>query len=145
VLRGVRATKLLASFIPGRRAEGAALSPAPISPLSLIFSSVAIIQFEDVPEAGKMGPADALWWAFVTMATVGYRDRFPVTTQGGFVGGLRITAGVGLFGTLSRFVAAWFLTPDQEKQENELEQLRTKLRLLREAIEQKGYGTIGGG
>ncbi|MBM3279975.1 MAG: ion transporter [Candidatus Handelsmanbacteria bacterium] len=138
VLRGVRATKLLASFILERRAESTALSAALISLLLLIFSSVAIIQFEDVPEANIEGPADALWWAFATMTTVGYGDRFPVTTEGRFVGGMLMTAGVGLFGTLSGFVAAWFLTPDREKQENELEQLRTELRLLREAIAQKG-------
>src|SRR3972149_6773059 len=75
----------------------------------LFFSDV--LHFEDVPEANIKGPEDAVWWAFVTMTTVGYGDRFPVTSEGRLAGALLMVAGVGLFGTFSGFVAAWFLAP----------------------------------
>lgn len=142
VLRGVRATKLIVTFLLNRRAESAALSAALISLLLLIFSSIAVLQFENIPEANIKGAGDALWWAFVTMTTVGYGDRFPVTIEGRMVGGLLMTAGVGLFGTLSGFVAAWFLTPNRERQESELEQLRLEIRQLRELIERKSGGVM---
>lgn len=140
VLRGVRATKLIATFLLNRRAESTALSAALISLLLLVFSSIAILQFENIPEANIHGAGDALWWAFVTMTTVGYGDRFPVTVEGRIIGGLLMTAGVGLLGTLSGFVAAWFLTPNREKQGSELEHLRMEIRQLRELIEQKSGG-----
>ena len=64
-----------------------------------------------MPEANIKGPEDAVWWAFVTMTTVGYGDRFPVTTEGRLAGALLMVAGVGLFGTFSGFIASWFLAP----------------------------------
>ncbi len=92
-----------------RRAELAFLAASLVSLLILLLASISILSFEDVPEANIKGPEDALWWAFVTMTTVGYGGRFPVTSEGRLVGGLLMIAGVGLFGTLSGFVASWFL------------------------------------
>jgi voltage-gated potassium channel len=54
--------------------------------------------------------SDALWWAIVTIATVGYGDQYPVTNSGRLVGVLMIFVGVALFSTLTSFLAQWFLT-----------------------------------
>jgi voltage-gated potassium channel len=53
----------------------------------------------------------------VTITTVGYGDRYPVTNAGRLVGVLVMTAGVGLFGTLSGFLANTFLSPPKKKEE----------------------------
>jgi voltage-gated potassium channel len=45
----------------------------------------------------------------VTITTVGYGDKFPVTTEGRLIAALLMTAGVGLFGTFTAFVASWFV------------------------------------
>ena len=74
------------------------------------------MSFEDVPEANIKGVEDAIWWAFVTITTVGYGDRFPVTSEGRLIGALLMTAGVGLFGTFSGFVASWFLAPQKPRE-----------------------------
>lgn len=134
VLRGVRATKLLATFVLDRRAQGTAVAAALVSLLLLFFSAVSVLHFEDVEGANIKGAEDALWWAFVTITTVGYGDRFPVSTEGRMIGAMLMLAGVGLFGTLSGFVAAWFLAPDAEKQESELARLTAEVAALREEV-----------
>jgi voltage-gated potassium channel len=53
---------------------------------------------------------DALWWGYVTATTVGYGDKFPVTTGGRIVGTLMLTVGVALFATASGFIANAFLS-----------------------------------
>lgn len=144
VLRGVRATKIVAAFILDRRAEGAFLAATLISMLLVVFSSIAILHFEkDAAGANIQTPDDALWWAVVTVTTVGYGDRFPVTGEGRIVAAMLMIAGVGLFGTFSGFVAAWFLTPARQKAVGELEGLRTEIAELRGLLVRKAAPEAG--
>jgi voltage-gated potassium channel len=52
---------------------------------------------------------DALWWAVVTVTTVGYGDRFPVTAGGRAVAVILMLVGIGLIGTLTATVASFFV------------------------------------
>jgi hypothetical protein len=84
----------------------------------LEFGSLAVLSAEkSSPNANITNASDAIWWAYVTITTVGYGDQFPVTNAGRLVGVLVMTAGVGLFGTLSGFLANTFLTPAKKKAE----------------------------
>ena len=56
-------------------------------------------------------PSDALWWGYVTITTVGYGDRYPVTLPGRIIGIFLLTAGVALFSVFTGFIANAFLTP----------------------------------
>jgi voltage-gated potassium channel len=51
----------------------------------------------------------ALWWAVVTVTTVGYGDKFPVTTGGRIVASVLMLVGIGLIGTLTATVASVFV------------------------------------
>jgi voltage-gated potassium channel len=124
VLRGVRATKVLSSFVLERRSEDTLLAVVLISFLLTILASASVLHFETMPESNIKTADDALWWAYATMATVGYGDRVPVTWEGRLIGALLMAAGVGIFGTLSGFVAAWFLAPTARKNRSEIEMLR---------------------
>jgi voltage-gated potassium channel len=137
VLRGVRSTKLLAEFVLGRRAEGAFLAATLVSLLLVVCASIAILQFEQVPGANITTAQDAVWWAVVTLTTVGYGDRFPVTGEGRVVAGLLMVAGVGLFGTFSGYVASWFLAPRDRRQVSEVSELRAEIAALRAVIERQ--------
>jgi voltage-gated potassium channel len=64
------------------------------------------------PSANIQTASDAMWWVYVTIATVGYGDRYPVTTAGRIVGVMVMTMGVALFGTLAGFIANKLLAPD---------------------------------
>lgn len=70
------------------------------------------------PDANITSASDALWWAYVTITTVGYGDRFPVTVTGRLVGILVMTTGVGIFGTFAGFIANKLLAP-REKEDTE--------------------------
>jgi voltage-gated potassium channel len=84
----------------------------------LEFGSLAVLSAErSSPDANITNASDAIWWTYVTITTVGYGDQFPVTNAGRLVGVLVMTAGVGLFGTLSGFLANTFLTPVKKKAE----------------------------
>jgi voltage-gated potassium channel len=109
ILRAVRSTKLLIAYTFQNRKRGTFSAVAVISVLLVIFSSIAILNVETAPESNIKTAEDAIWWAFVTITTVGYGDRFPVTTEGRIIAALLMTAGVGLFGTFTGFVASWFM------------------------------------
>jgi voltage-gated potassium channel len=134
VLRGVRAARVLTLFILGRRAQSVCLAASLVAIILLVVGSVAILQFEHHANSNIKSAEDAVWWSIVTLTTVGYGDRYPVTTEGRVVAAALMVAGVGLFGTLSGFIAAWFLTPEQQHQENEITELRREIRELREAL-----------
>jgi voltage-gated potassium channel Kch len=72
---------------------------------------------QGAPDANITNASSALWWDFVTITTVGYGDRYPVTNAGRLVGVFVMIAGVGLFGTLSGFLANTFLSPPKKKEE----------------------------
>jgi voltage-gated potassium channel len=135
VLRGIRSARILAAVILQRRAQSAFLAAGMIAFVVLVFGSIAILQFEDSPQSNIKGPEDALWWTVVTLTTVGYGDRYPVTSEGRIVAVLLMLAGVGLFGTLSGFFASWFLTPTEREHEGEIDALRQEIRSLRDVIE----------
>ena len=105
-----------------------------VSFLLVVFSSIAILQFETTADANIKTANDALWWAFVTITTVGYGDRYPVTPEGRIVAAVLMTAGVGLFGTFSGFVASWFLAPKTKLEESETRQLSEEIRALRREL-----------
>jgi voltage-gated potassium channel len=69
---------------------------------------------QDAPGANITTGGDALWWGYVTATTVGYGDKYPVTTGGRIVGTLMLTIGVALFATASGFIANAFLSRKAE-------------------------------
>jgi voltage-gated potassium channel len=88
-----------------------------------------------VPGANIVTAGDAMWWSVVTLTTVGYGDRFPVTAEGRIVATLMMTAGVGLFGAFSGFVASWFLRPAEHEQDDALREVRLELAAIRALLE----------
>lgn len=59
----------------------------------------------------------ALWWAPVTMFTVGYGDEVPVTTAGRLVAVVLMVTGVALIGVVTASVASWFIAANRMTRE----------------------------
>ncbi|MFC0775282.1 potassium channel family protein [Terrimonas alba] len=118
ILRAFRSTKVLVSHVFQNRTKGTFTAVALISILLVIFSSIAILTVEaDLPNGNIKNAEDAIWWAFATITTVGYGDKFPVSTEGRMIASILMIAGVGLFGTFTGFIASWFM---EGKKENEV-------------------------
>jgi voltage-gated potassium channel len=96
--------------------QGAFASISTIAILLVIFSALAILQVETDPNSNIKTAEDAIWWSYVTVTTVGYGDKFPVTTEGRIIASILMTAGVGLFGTFTAFVSSWFLAEKKEEE-----------------------------
>lgn len=117
IIRAFRTTRHFLKHIFRNKAQGTFASVAIIAILLIIFSSISILQVERDPTSNIKTAEDALWWSYVTITTVGYGDKFPVTTEGRLIGMVLMTAGVGLFGTFSGFVASWFVAGSKKEDE----------------------------
>lgn len=134
VIRAMKSARAVAQFVMSKRAESAGLAAVMVSLLLVVFSSIAVLQFE-VPAAGNIQSAeDAVWWAISTMTTVGYGDRYPITSEGRLVAIFLMAAGVGVFGTLSGLVASWFLAPAAEEADQDAEEIKQLLIALRRQL-----------
>lgn len=60
-------------------------------------------------------PFDGLWWAWVTVTTVGYGDIVPETQAGKFFASVLILFGIGLFSLLTANFSAFFVSQDEEE------------------------------
>lgn len=121
VLRGIRVARIMGRYLMRNRADGTILAAIFMSIMLLVLSSVAILQVEQRVSSGNIKSAsDALWWAITTMTTVGYGDKYPVTTMGRIIASVLMVCGVGLFGTLSGFVTSWILKPVEQRQDVDL-------------------------
>jgi voltage-gated potassium channel len=79
-----------------------------------VFVSAAIVQrAEGPPRFATYG--DSLWWAVVTVTTVGYGDIVPQTTEGRVVAAMLMFTGVALLGTVAASLASFFSESRREE------------------------------
>jgi voltage-gated potassium channel len=109
VLRAFRSTRHLLHHLFRSRVQGTFAAAALVAALMVIFSAIAILQVETRPDSNIKTAEDALWWAYSTITTVGYGDKYPVTGAGRLIAAALMTVGVGLFGTFTGFLASWFV------------------------------------
>ena len=86
----------------------------------LCVASILVLQFESgAPGANITTGGDALWWAIVTITTVGYGDYYPTTTLGRLTGVSVMFAGVGIIGALASILASLLVPPVKQDPEPE--------------------------
>ena len=139
--------KALVRDVLSNRGQYAALITVLSAFVVLVTSSVLVLQFESKsPDANITTGGDALWWAIVTITTVGYGDKFPVTLLGRATGVAVMVAGVGIIGALASILAS-ILVPQPDKPdplevvesttsvlETELAGIRAELVALRQSL-----------
>ena len=122
LLQEYGARNIMKSLIKDK-AGSALLSLLFIAILVLEFGSLLMLRLEaNVAGANITSASDAIWYIIVTMSTVGYGDQFPITNPGRVLGTVIIVVGVGIFGTLTGYLANLFLSPGaREKAPTDIE------------------------
>jgi voltage-gated potassium channel len=112
LLRAIRA--LAAVTVLSRRNRGSRSQQVTTSVVTLAFATwfvagLAVTEAErHIDGSNIQGVGDGWWWAITTMATVGYGDTYPVSTQGRIVGMALMIMGVALLGTITASIASNF-------------------------------------
>ncbi len=88
---------------------------------TLFLGAWLVLLFEEKAAGSNIHSyPDALWWAIVTVTTVGYGDRFPVTAGGRAVAVILMLVGIGLIGVLTATVASVFVKEHTDANREEL-------------------------
>jgi voltage-gated potassium channel len=92
--------------------------------LSLLFIALILVssvmyyaEHEAQPEVYSSIP-HAMWWALVTLATVGYGDVYPITFLGKMMTGVAIIIGVCIFALPTAIFAAGFIEEIEKDKEH---------------------------
>ncbi|GGH47529.1 potassium channel family protein [Microbacterium album] len=158
MLRPLRLLRLVTILSVVQRSAGTALRGRIIvyvSGASVLLIYVAALAVLDA-ERGAGGPIqtfpDALWWAFVTVTTVGYGDYFPVTGLGRFVAAGLMVGGIALIGVVTATLASWIVErvgAESQESGDAVARLAEEVSELRRAVEREdargGDGAVATG
>jgi len=154
LLRGQNKRELIDDVVT-HRGEYAAFVSVMAAMIVLVVCSVLVLQFESrAADANITTGGDALWWALVTITTVGYGDYFPVTAAGRITGAFVMFAGVGIIGALASILASVLVAPTENEDErdeaagtrtvqDELVEIKAELTALRRALSVGGDSPSG--
>jgi len=93
------------------------------------------IAFEQhAPGANIRNFGDALWWAVVTVTTVGYGDKYPVSPGGKGVAVVLLLVGIGLIGVLTATVASYFVEQQSNQEQADLGRRLDRIEAILEQV-----------
>lgn len=99
----------------------------------VIIAATVVASVEGGEGASINSFADALWWAVVTITTVGYGDMVPVTLAGRAVGFILMLGGIAFFSGVTANLAS-FLIKSHDTEKKALSQLVKDVEALRREI-----------
>jgi voltage-gated potassium channel len=112
-----------------------------IGSLAVFIAAILMSVFEERSNGQIHGLGDALWWAIVTITTVGYGDVAPETLEGRIVAIFLMVVGIALFSMLTAGIAAFFVETTKDasrtEQDDRLTEVLTKLEAIEKRIEEQ--------
>lgn len=150
-LAGLRALRLfrlfkLARYVPAfgivgaavRRASAPLLAALCVAAAQVYIAALMLYFIERDNDAKNFGSImRALWWAVVTLTTVGYGNSYPHSTWGRVAAGLVAIAGIGIVAMPTGILASAFAEEFRERHE-------AKIKLAAETAERKRLDAEGG-
>ena len=106
--RYIRSMSLFGKVLRERRAE--LLITVMMTALVLLVASILMYYLEGDAQSDKFpNILSSLWWAVVTLTTIGYGDVVPVTGWGRLLSGLVAVMGIGLVAVPTGIVSSGFI------------------------------------
>lgn len=102
-----------------------------VSAFFILFSGITI----SVIDPGIKTPLDGIWWAWVTVTTVGYGDVVPTSNAGRLFSGVLILLGVGLFALLTANISNMLNRPDVQVMEQEENKILKQLKVIQDRLD----------
>jgi voltage-gated potassium channel len=101
----------LRNFVASIRSVADQLSALGIVILFFVMlSSSLLYEFEHSAQPQIFARlSDGLWWCVTTLTTVGYGDKYPITTAGRITATFTVVFGLGVFGTFISVIGGAFL------------------------------------
>lgn len=100
----------------------------------LIGAALELALEKHAPGSNIHNYGSALWWAVVTVTTVGYGDKYPVTTGGRAVAVVLMLVGISLIGVVTATVASYFVEENADQSKAELHKRLDKIEALLEDL-----------
>jgi voltage-gated potassium channel len=148
MFRPLRLLRLLTTLnvlhrVAGRALRGRLLIYAAGASVLLVY--VAALAMYDIehqhPEAMITTFGDAIWWAIVSITTVGYGDLYPVTFTGRAITVALMIYGIALLGIVTATLASWLIQQVGEEAAKsraataaDIDTLRQEIAGLRDAL-----------
>ena len=143
ILRPLRLLRLITILSVLQRTAGAAFRARVVtyvigaSVLLIFVASLAVLDAErSVAGASITTFWDALWWAFVSITTVGYGDYSPLSAQGRAIAVGLMLGGVALLGVVTATLASWIVEQVAQQEEDARVATRGELKSLAHQIAQ---------
>jgi len=148
MLRPLRMLRLVTILVILQRTAGAAFRGRVIiyvvgATLLLVWvAGLAVLDAERGQDGSIQTLGEGIWWAFVTVTTVGYGDYFPVTPTGQLVAVGVMIGGIALIGVVTATLASWIIEKvsatnqaDRAATKAHIDELMVEVRQLRELLE----------
>jgi voltage-gated potassium channel len=108
----------------------------------VIIAATIVATVEGGDNATIHSFADALWWAVVTITTVGYGDMVPVTTAGRAIAFVLMLGGIAFFSGITANLASFLVRGSDDtgtkisKLTEEIKELKQEISNLREDMQE---------
>ncbi|MDA8896801.1 potassium channel family protein [Acidimicrobiia bacterium] len=112
----------------------------------IVYATIGIVLFFGflfyISEPAVQTYSDGLWWALVTITTVGYGDITPLTNLGRIIASALMIMGIGFIATITAAVSSYFISSfgDRDITMNDLAKKLDKLEVEIQYLKKENNG-----